>query len=411
MRSFGSGKRSLCKTPDRALKSLVPQIVSEYATAASQGFGSSLVASCAKHFPGHGDTHIDSHLALPVINKAKEEIYAGDLLPFLALIAAQVPSIMTAHIALPFITGDNTPASLSRKITTDLLRKELKYGGVVVTDCLEMEAVSSFERGGCGCEEGAVRAIAAGADVVMICHTYAWQVGAIEQTHVAVKSGRIPFGELKRSGERIAAMKDKFIGGWDGLVGLELKFVDAWEGVKKKNLELSSEAYRKSAIVVMDTGTLLPLKSTHVKNVLLLTPKRSGINRAVDDSAEAGNNVRPLRNTAAPYDRKFAELLEAQGTVEHIIYGPDDLSSSDTRRADAVIFVTRNAFRAQWQWAVLKKTVQRVGDQVPVVVISSCDPYDFLLIDEELAKNRIAFVAAHEFTAEGFAGASALVFG
>jgi len=385
------------------LKRLVPQIVCKYATAASQGFTSSLVASCAKHFPGHGDTHIDSHLALPVINKLKEEVYAGDLLPFLALISVQVPSIMTAHIALPRITGDNTPASLSRKITNDLLRNELNYGGIIVTDCLETEAVSSVEKGGC--------AIAAGADVAMICHTYAWQVGAIEQVYLAVESGRIPFGELKRSGERIAAMKDQFIGGWDGLVGVKLKFADAWEGVKKKNLELSSEAYRKSATVVMDTGTLLPLKSLLIKNVLLFTPMCSDINRAVDDSAEADNDARPLRNMAAPYDRKFAMLLESQGTVEHIIYSPDDLPSLNTRSSDVVIFVTRNAFRAQWQWIALKKTVQRVGDQVPIVVISSCDPYDFQLIDEELGKGRIAFVATHEFTVEGFAGASALIFG
>jgi len=392
------------------LKRLVPQVVGKYATAASQGFTSSLVASCAKHFPGHGDTHVDSHLALPVINKLKEEIYAGDLLPFLALISIQVPSIMTAHIALPHVTGDNTPASLSRKITTDLLRNELSYGGVIVTDCLEMEAVSSVEKGGCGCEEGAVRAIAAGADMAMICHTYAWQVGAIEQTHLAVENGKISFGEIKRSGERIAAMKDEFIGGWDGLEGLKLKFSDAWEGVKKKNLELSSDAYHKSAIVVMDTGSLLPLKSLLIKNVLLFTPMCSDINRAVDDSTVARNDARPLRNMAAPYDRKFAILLESQGTVEHIIYSPDDIPSLDTRSPDIVIFVTRNAFRAQWQWATLKKTVHRVGDQVPIVVVSSCDPYDFRLIDEELAKGRIAFVAAHEFTAEGFASASALIF-
>lgn len=394
---------------DRVLKRLVPQIVCKYAAAASQGFISSLVASCAKHFPGHGDTHVDSHLALPVNNKLKEEVYAVDLLPFLALISVKVPSIMTAHIALPHVTGDNTPASLSRKITTDLLRNELNYGGVIVTDCLEMEAVSSVEKGGCGCEEGAVRAIAAGADMAMICHTYAWQVGAIEQTHLAVESGRIPFGELKRSGERIAAMKDQFLGGWNGLVGLRLKFADAWEGVKKKNLELSSEAYRKSAIVVMDTGSLLPLKSLPIKNVLLFTPMCGDINRAVDDSA-ADNDARLLRNMAAPYDRKFAMLLESQGTVEHIIYSPGDLPSLKTS-SDVVIFVTRNAFRAQWQWIALKKTVQRVGDQVPIIVVSSCDPYDFRLIDEELVKDRIAFVATHEFTVEGFAGASALIFG
>ncbi|KAF5353479.1 hypothetical protein D9756_008106 [Leucocoprinus leucothites] len=392
----------------------VPKVVGEYAIAASEGFVSSFVASCAKHFPGHGDTHVDSHLALPVINKSKEEIYVGDLPPFQALIAAGVPSIMTAHIALPLLTGDNTPASLSRKITTDLLRGELKYGGVVVTDCLEMEAVSSVEKGGCGCEEGAVRAIAAGADVAMICHTYSLQVGAVEQTYAAIESGGISLEELKQSGERIAGMKDKFTGGWIGLVGQMLIFADAWRGVKERNLELSSEAYRKSTTVVMDTGSLLPLKSSRIKNILLLTPQRSDINKAVDgsagDSTNSGN-TQPVRNTAAPYDKKFVEILESHGEVDHIIYGADDLQTLDMGKTDAVIFVTRNALRAQWQWTALKKIVERVGERVPVVVIASCDPYDLRLIDEELSRARIAFLATHEFTGEAFLGASARIFG
>jgi beta-N-acetylhexosaminidase len=386
---------------------IVPQVVGEYATAASQGFVSSMVASCAKHFPGHGDTHVDSHLALPVINKSKEEMYGGDLPPFQAVIAADIPSIMTAHIALPLLTGDNTPASLSRKVTTDLLRGELKYEGVVVTDCLEMEAVSSVEKGGCGCEEGAVQAIAAGADVVMICHTYKWQVGAVEQTYAGVESGRISLAELKRSGERVAAMKDKFTGGWDGFIGQAVMFADAWEAVKEKNLELSREAYRKSTKVVMDTGSLLPLKTSRIKNLVLLTPQRGEINKAVDAEAQPVN----VRNTAAPYDEKLKEILGSRGSVEHIIYGENDLQPLDREGADVVIFVTRNALRAQWQWAALKTTVGAVGEHVPVVVVASCDPYDLELIDPELARARIAFVATHEFTAEAFVGASSMILG
>ncbi|KXN86676.1 Beta-hexosaminidase A [Leucoagaricus sp. SymC.cos] len=386
----------------------IPQLVGEFATAASQGFVSAKVASCAKHFPGHGDTHVDSHLALPVINKSKDEISAGDLPPFRALIAADVPSIMTAHIALPLLTGDNTPASLSRKVTTDLLRTELAYRGLVVTDCLEMEAVSSVGKGGCGCEEGAVRALAAGADIAMICHTYKWQVGAVEQTYAALESGRISLAELKHSGERVVAMKDKFIGDWsEVLKGQEAAFAEAWKTVKEKNLELSTGAYHRSTKVVMDTGSLLPLKSSRIKNIALLTPQRGEINKAVDGSAEA----KPVRNTAAPYDRNFVDILSTRGTVEHLIYSPDDVQLLDSRRTDVVIFVTRNAFRAQWQWTALKKTVAAVGEQTPVVVIASCDPYDFRLIDEDLSRARMAFVSTHEFTTEAFVGASAVIFG
>jgi beta-N-acetylhexosaminidase len=322
---------------------------------------------------------------------------------------------MTAHIALPCLTGDNTPASLSRRITTDLLRGELKYDGLIVTDCLEMEAVSSIEKGGCGCQEGAVQAIAAGADIAMICHTYGWQTGAVERTYAAVESGRITLADLKHSGERIAAMKDNFTGNWSEMLNDQgPTFVDAWNAVKERNIQLSLGAYRRSTMVVMDTKSLLPLKSSRISRILFLTPQRSDINKAVDGSAESTSNSgngQPVRNKVAPYDQKLVEIIESYGTVEHIIYGPDDLQPIDSGRFNAVIYVTRNALRAQWQWSILKKTVGEVKDEIPVVVIASCDPYDLRLIDDDLLRSRIAFLSTHEFTAEAFVGASSLIFG
>jgi len=386
--------------------------VGEFAIAASQGFVSSKVASCAKHFPGHGDTHVDSHLALPIIDKTKMELFEGDLPPFQALVAAGIPSIMTAHVALPLVTGDNTPASLSRKVTTDLLRKELRYEGVIVTDCLEMDAVSSVEKGGCGIEEGAVRALAAGADIAMICHTFARQVGAIKLIQAAVQDGRLSLEELKRSGERIAAMKGRFVGDWAGILNEEneASFKDAWASLKDRNSRLSVDAYRRSTIVAMDTASLLPLKGLQGGQIVLLTPLRGQINAAVDNPEDA--KTEPVRNTAAPYDKQFAEILEKHGAVEHVVYGQSDLPALlDNTTASLVVFVTRNAYRAQWQWSVLKKTVEKVPKETSVVVIASCDPYDFKLIDDSLPKERMAFLATHEFTAEAFLGASALIFG
>lgn len=389
-----------------------PKLVGEFATAASQGFVSSKVASCAKHFPGHGDTHVDSHLALPIIDKTKEELFNGDLPPFQALIAADIPSIMTAHVALPLVTGDNTPASLSRKVTTDLLRKELGYQGLIVTDCLEMDAISAVEKGGCGTEEGAVRALVAGADIAMICHTYPRQVGAIKLIQAAVQDGTLSLEDLKRSGERIATMKDQFVGDWARVLNEEneASFTDAWASLKDKNSRLSVEAYRRSTAVVMDTRSLLPLKGLQGGKIVLLTPLRGQINPAVDNPEDA--KPQPVRNTAPPYDKQFGEILEKHGAVEHIVYGQDGLPAvTDSAAASLVVFVTRNAYRAQWQWSVLKKTVEKVPKETPIVVIASCDPYDFKLIDESLPKDRMAFLATHEFTAEAFLGARSLIFG
>lgn len=319
---------------------------------------------------------------------------------------------MTAHVALPLVTGDNTPASLSGKITTDLLRKELGYEGVIVTDCLEMDAISAVEKGGCGTEEGAVRALVAGADIAMICHTYVRQVGGVKRIHAAVQAGRLSLEELKRSGERIATMKNRFAGDWAGVLNEEneTSFMEAWASLKERNSRLSLNAYRRSTTVVMDATQLLPLQGLGGGQIVLLTPVRGRINLAVDSPEEA--NIEPVRNTAPPHDKQFAKVLEKHGAVKHIVYSQEDpLGLLDNATASLVIFVTRNAFRAQWQWSMLKKMTEKVPGQNPVVVIASCDPYDFKLIDEGLPKDRMAFLATHEFTAEAFMGASTVIFG
>ena len=109
--------------------------MAKFAFAVSRGHAAAGVASTGKHFPGHGDTHVDSHLALPRILKTKEQITKEELQPFKYLIDEGIPSIMTGHMALPLITGDDTPCSLSKGITTGLLKEELGFKGVVVTDC------------------------------------------------------------------------------------------------------------------------------------------------------------------------------------------------------------------------------------------------------------------------------------
>jgi len=99
--------------------------------------------SCAKHFPGHGDTVIDSHISLPVILKSEEELMRSDLIPFIEAIKSGVGSIMMGHLSIPAI--DSLPATLSNKIVTDLLRKQLGYTGLVMTDALNMSALNEFE--------------------------------------------------------------------------------------------------------------------------------------------------------------------------------------------------------------------------------------------------------------------------
>jgi beta-N-acetylhexosaminidase len=136
------------------------ELVARHVTAFVLGLQSAGVAGCAKHFPGHGDTSEDSHLALPVVTSLEELALA----PFRAAIEAGVQSLMTAHIVVRSV--GQTPATMSREILHDLLRVQLGFSGMVMTDALEMKAISATV----GEEEGAVRAIAAGADALCLGH-------------------------------------------------------------------------------------------------------------------------------------------------------------------------------------------------------------------------------------------------
>lgn len=144
-----------------------PETVAEYGTQMIRGLCDGGVLSCAKHFPGHGDTAVDSHLGLPVVDKSLQELEACELIPFRAAIAAGVPSIMTTHILFPQLEPDGVPATMSRRIITGLLREKMGYEGLIVSDSMEMQAIARFY----GTVPGMIAAMAAGVDLVMPSHT------------------------------------------------------------------------------------------------------------------------------------------------------------------------------------------------------------------------------------------------
>lgn len=140
-----------------------PELVARHTVAYVEGLQATGVAACVKHFPGHGDTAVDSHLGLPRVDAPRELLAARELLPFRAAIAAGAKAVMSAHIVLPAY-DDAHPATLSRAILTGLLREELGFDGLIVTDGIEMGAIADTY----GIAEGTVRALAAGADAVCV---------------------------------------------------------------------------------------------------------------------------------------------------------------------------------------------------------------------------------------------------
>ena len=155
-----------------------PKVVAELGVALHLGLQSEGVISCGKHFPGHGDTDLDSHLALPILNIDRQRLEHLELIPFYAAVQAQFPMIMTAHISLPLL-DPQWPATLSPRILHDILRVDMGYEGVIVSDDLEMAAVAATYSPETMVTQGA----AAGIDVFLMCHDTNKQQQAIHALH------------------------------------------------------------------------------------------------------------------------------------------------------------------------------------------------------------------------------------
>ncbi|WP_326810684.1 glycoside hydrolase family 3 protein [Streptomyces scopuliridis] len=181
-------------------------LVARHTAAYVEGLQSAGVAACTKHFPGHGDTSVDSHHAMPRIDVDLDTVHARDLLPFRAAIAAGSKSVMSAHILLPALDPDR-PATLSPQILTGLLREELGFRGLIVTDGMEMQAIASTY----GIERGSVLAIAAGADAICVGGGLADEETVLrlrDALVAAVRNGELPEERLADAAARVRGLAD-----------------------------------------------------------------------------------------------------------------------------------------------------------------------------------------------------------
>jgi beta-glucosidase-like glycosyl hydrolase len=249
-----------------------PQDVSRYVAAFIRGVQSEQVLATAKHFPGHGDTHVDSHRALPVLDVTPERLNSVELVPFRAAIAANVASIMIGHLSVPSIEptvapvradqhGENPygttaseipregtlPATISSKIINGLLRKDLGYKGLVVSDAFDMGGLTEhFDAG-----EAAVRAIEAGEDQVLLSPNTDMAIAAVK---AAVKSGRISEQRIEESVQRILAAKE-FTGAPAAEPEKIFRIIDS-----QVHRDLANEIARRALTLVRQENGVLPLR-------------------------------------------------------------------------------------------------------------------------------------------------------
>lgn len=239
-----------------------PVSVSEYVENFIRGAQDNGALATAKHFPGHGDVSVDSHLTLPTVPGDRKELEGMELVPFRAAIAAGVDSIMIGHLAVPAFEPDpNVPATLSHNIMTGLLRDELGFKGLIVTDAMDMGGVTALYPPG----EAAVRSVEGGADMVLMPPV---PDAAMEGLVDAVKSGRIPETRIDESVRRILEAKEH--------LGLNKnRFVD----VPRLNEKFALPEYKDESQEIADRGVTLlrnadnivPLDATKPMRVLLVS--------------------------------------------------------------------------------------------------------------------------------------------
>ena len=323
------GRRSFGESSER---------VSQLGVAYIRGLQHNGMLATAKHFPGHGDTTVDSHFDLPTVSHDRERIHALELQPFRAAIDADVAAIMTAHIIYPAFDPDR-PATLSPTILTNLLREELGFDGLLITDDMEMKAIDDRYRSG----EASVMAIEAGADIVMVLWTPTKQDEVFDALLSAVKSGRISQARLNQSVERILKGKR---------AAFDRRFVDP-DAVgtivgSAAHQGLAQTIASQAITVVGNRNNTLPLKLVPETSVLILNESSTLFN-----IFKAGHpNTTEARIPGKP---------EVEAILPQLIRGADE--------ADLVIAGIINNEQA----ALVQQL--SLATSTPVVVVALGSPY------------------------------------
>lgn len=238
-----------------------PQAVARQGAAYIAGLHEAGVLSTAKHFPGHGDTSLDSHIALPKVAHARTRLEQVEFVPFRAAIEAGVDAIMTAHVTFPAIEPQpGVPATLSKRVLTDLLRQELAFDGLIITDAMEMGAITT----NFGLGEAAVRAVQAGADIVLVAWPPDWRqpIRVVDALVAAVREGVISEDRIDASVRRILATKERIAGAGSRSLS---------RAQRQEAERVSRQAAEAAITMVRDSQTRLPL-AADAGRVLVVGP-------------------------------------------------------------------------------------------------------------------------------------------
>ena len=318
-----------------------PATVAELGVAYIRGLESAGVLAVAKHFPSHGDTDADSHYHLPVLPHDHDRLLAVELFPFARAFAEGLPAVMTAHIALPAVAEGDIPATVSSRVLTDLLRTELGYDGLVITDGLEMQGI--VEKYGSG--EAAVRAVVAGADMVMVLWFPEKKREVREKLLDAVRSGRIPRARLDQAVRRVLTAKARH--------GLFETFsppsVDDERAREQRRSAVTREIAERAVTIVKNDRGVLPL---HQGTTVLAAATEPLFLSELQKTLQVQAFTLSQAPTTARLERDAAQLI------------------AQARRADVIVIGMMNS-----DHAVLVHRVRRAHPNKKLVVVSFGTPY------------------------------------
>ncbi|MCT2593110.1 glycoside hydrolase family 3 protein [Streptomyces sp. N2-109] len=326
-----------------------PDLVSDLVSSAVRGYHRGQVASAAKHFPGHGDTDTDSHYGLPVIKHTRAELDRIDLPPFRAAIRRGVDTVMTAHIVVPALDPTEVPATMSHPIVTGLLRQELGFDGLIVTDALDMQgAAGEFPP-----DVAPVRALEAGCDQLVLAPEMDVAFAAVL---AAVRSGRITEDRIDESVGRVLTHKVR-----RGLFPFPYVSEARAERTLGKRSHLSdARQITDRTITLVKNDGVLPLAASESRSVLV-TGWGATTTRALAEAigARAGQSAEALETGTAPTRARIDAVVAAAGGKDLVLVSANAAAAG---KEDGV---------AQ---AALVEALLATG--VPVVVAAVRNPYD-----------------------------------
>jgi beta-N-acetylhexosaminidase len=351
-----------------------PSLVAAMTAAAVRGAHAGGVAATVKHFPGHGDTRTDTHRGLASVDRTREELRAIDLFPFAEAIRAGADIVMTAHILFPAMDASN-PATLSKPILQDLLRGELGFEGVVLSDSMNMQAMMKHYAP----EDAAVQAINAGVDLIMLAEEHyshdsesylGRQIALLNAVKSAVEQGRLSAERVDQAVSRILELKRNY-GLWPDQphsVKLSVEPVGSPE-----NREVETTVSRHAVAVMRDVQLHIPLNRSGQITLVNTTTRKSY------DSLGAVRGIGPNQTTSA-FDYFADALQQRYPTVTRM--AAEEILGGAFPSDGVIVAVTENYplpgmdFDRESQPLVIQQLHERARDRL--VVVGLRDPYELV---------------------------------